>query len=198
MLQSSQDQVNLLNSLNFYRPVQLPSTHILCALVLILATTVLQGADSLRITPLVRNDRILVSFQLENNTAENLQKAIKSGLRTTITYTVDLRLEVPAWIDRTIATTIVSHSVQYDNLTRQHDITQTIDGRLEQAEVTQDDVVARRWLTSFQRVPLFDTNNLEPNREYYVRVNVKAEPGNSSMWPWAGGLSGQAKFTFIR
>ena len=193
-----QDQVNLLNFLNSDRPVQRPSKHFLCALVLVLATTILQGAENLRITPLVRNGQILVSFQLENNTAENLQKAIKSGLRTTITYTVDLRLEVPAWIDRTIATTIVSHSVQYDNLTRQHDITRTIDGRLEQTEVTKDDLFARQWLTSFQRVPLFGTNNLEPNREYYVRVHVKAEPGNSSMWPWAGGLSGQAKFTFIR
>ena len=194
------DQVNLLNSLNVDRPVQRPSKYLLCTLGLVLATTILQGADddSLRITPLVRNGQILVSFQFENNTAEDLQKVIKSGLRTTITYTVDLRLEVPAWVDRTIATTVVSHSVQYDNLTRQHAITRTIDGRLEQTEVTKDDLFARRWLTSFQRVPLFGTNNLEPNREYYIRVHVKAEPGNSSMWPWAGGLSGQAKFTFIR
>jgi len=194
------DQVNLLNSLIFNRSVQRPSKHFLCALALVLTTTILQGAEGLRITPLVRNGQVLVSFQLENNTAENLQETIKSGLRTTITYTVDLRLEVPSWIDRTIATTVVSHSVQYDNLTRQHDITRTIDGRLEQIDVTQDDLFVRQWLTSFQRVPLFDTNNLEPNREYYVRVHVKAEPGNSSIWPWAGGLglSGQAKFTFIR
>ncbi len=190
--------MNLLNSLIFDRSVQRPSKYFLCVLALVLTTTILQGAEGLRITPLVRNGQVLVSFQLENNTAENLQETIKSGLLTTITYTVDLRLEVPAWVDRTIATTVVSHSVQYDNLTRQHNITRTIDGRLEQTDVTQDDLFARQWLTSFQRVPLFDTNNLEQNREYYIRVHVKAEPGNSSMWPWAGGLSAQAKFTFIR
>jgi len=166
--------------------------------VILAAVTTLQAADSLRIVPLVRDGKVLVSFELEDAVLENLQAAISSGLRTTLTYTVELRLEVPVWMDRTLAEAVVTHTVQYDNLTRRHNVARTIDGRLEEARVTEDNDMVREWLTGFQRLPLFRTSDLETNREYYVRVHVRAQPGNPSFWPWTSGPSGQAKFTFIR
>ena len=146
----------------------------------------------------MRDDNVLVSFQLEDAVTEGLHAAIKSGLRTTLTYTVALRLEVPVWIDRTLAEVVVSHSLQYDNLTRRHSVSRIIDGRLEETRVTEDETVVREWVAGFQRLPLFRTTGLEPNREYYVRVQVRAQPGNAAFWPWASGPSGQTKFTFIR
>ena len=128
-----------------------------------------------------------------------MRAAIRSGLKTTFTYTVDLRLEVPVWIDRTIETTVVSNSVEYDNLTRRHNVVRMIDGRVEETEITEDESLVRQWLTSFQRLPLFRTGMLEPNREYYVRISATARPSNGAfLWPWGSGTSGQAKFTFIR
>ena len=57
----------------------------------------------------------------------------------------------------------------------------------------------RQWLTSLQRLPLFRTSLLEPNREYYVRVRAVARPTNGSMlWPWGSSISGITKFTFLR
>jgi hypothetical protein len=54
-------------------------------------------------------------------------------------------------------------------------------------------------MTSFQRLPLFRTSVLEPNREYYVRISATARPSNGAfLWPWGSGTSGQAKFTFVR
>jgi hypothetical protein len=45
---------------------------------------------------------------------------------------------------------------------------------------------------------LFKSIRLEPNREYYVRVQAEVRPRNAAfLWPWAGGRSAQAKFTFI-
>jgi hypothetical protein len=167
-------------------------------LALSLSGATLQAADGVRIVPLVRDGQVLVTFELEDGVTENIQAAIHSGLRTTLTYTVELRLEVPAWVDRTIAETVVSNSVQYDNLTRRHSVSRTIDGRVEDAKVTEDEALVRQWLTSLQRLPLFRTSQLEPNREYYVRVLVRAQPGNQSFWPWSEGASGQAKFTFLR
>ena len=66
-----------------------------------------------------------------------VKAAIASGLRTTITYTVELRLEVPFWIDRTIASTVVSNSVQYDNLTRRHSVSRNVDGRTDDSNRAQ-------------------------------------------------------------
>lgn len=159
----------------------------------------LKAAEQLRIVPLVRDDRVLVTFELADGFTDEVKAAIHSGLKTTFTYTVELRLEVPAWVDRTIATTVVSNSVEFDNLIRRSTIVRLIDGKIDQKQETEDDNLVRQWMTSFQRLPLFRTSVLQPNREYYVRVSAVARPSNGAfLWPFGSGTSGQAKFTFIR
>ncbi|MBM3778330.1 MAG: DUF4390 domain-containing protein [Acidimicrobiia bacterium] len=166
-------------------------------LALVLAATVpLQAADSIRVIPLARDGVVLVSFGLDDTFSDDVRAAAASGLRTTVTYTVELRLEVPFWIDRTIASTVVSNTVQYDNLTRRATVTRTVDGRLDDTWVTDDEATLRTWLTTLQRFPLFETSRLEPNREYYIRVSARTQPKNGSL-PWSNPVSGFAKFTFI-
>jgi hypothetical protein len=158
-----------------------------------------QSAQTLRVVPLVKNDQVIVSFELTNGLTDEVRAAIMSGLKTTFTYTVELRMEVPAWVDRTIATSTIASSVEYDNLRRQYTMGLRLDGRTEDTQVTSDENVVRQWMTSLSRVPLFRTSLLEPNREYYVRVSATARPSNGSiLWPFGSGTSAQAKFTFIR
>jgi len=163
------------------------------------AFVTLQAAEGLRIVPLVREDNVLVTFELTDGFTDQVKEAIHSGLKTTFTYSLALRLDVPAWVDRTVASTVVTNSVEYDNLTRQATLLRTLDGRVEKSEVTGDDAVVREWMTSFHQLPLFKTRILEANREYYVRVSAVARPSNGAfLWPFGSGTSGQAKFTFIR
>ena len=170
-----------------------------CVVAVVSLSVTLGAAEGLRIVPLVRNDRVLVTFELADGFTEAVRAAVRSGLKTTFTYTVDLRLEVPAWVDRTIATAVLTNSVEYDNLTRQHSIVRVLDGMVENTQVTDSETVVRQLMTSFQRVPLFRTSVLEPNREYYVRITATARPTNGAfLWPWGSGTSGQAKFTFLR
>jgi hypothetical protein len=164
----------------------------------LLAVVPTLATDGLRIIPLVRDGTVLISFSLADGFTDDVRAAIQSGLRTTFTYTVDLRTQVPAWIDRTVASAVVSTSVQYDNLTRRHTVVRTIDGRVEEAQVTDSDGEVRRLVTTIDRLPLFRTIRLEPNREYYVRVRAEVRPRNAAfLWPWGSGRSAQAKFTFI-
>ena len=168
-------------------------------LTLLSLTVPAQAQEGLHIVPLVRDDHVLVTFELADGFTDEVRAAIRSGLKTTFTYTVDLRLEVPAWVDRTIATTVVSNSVEYDNLTRRHTVVRTLDGHVDHEQVTDRESVVRQLMTSFQRLPLFRTSILQPNREYYVRISAVARPTNGAfLWPWGSGTSGQAKFTFIR
>ena len=156
-------------------------------------------AEGVRIIPLVRDDAVLVSFELTDGYTPEVKDAVHSGLKTTFTYTVELRQDVPAWVDRTIATSVITNSVQYDNLTRRATLTRTLDGHVESVETTEDEATIRQWMTTFQKMPLFKTAELEQNREYYVRVRATARPTNGSMlWPWGSGISGMTKFTFIR
>ena len=154
--------------------------------------------DQLRVRPLVRDGQVLVSFSLDGGLTDEMRAVVQSGLRTTFTYTVDLKLKVPAWVDRTIATAVVSTSVEYDNLTRRHTISQTLDGRIEESRVVENPAQVAQLATTFDRLPLFKTKILEANREYYVIVHAEARPrSNSTLWPWSGVTSGLAKFTFI-
>ena len=170
-----------------------------CVLALVSLTVTLAAAEGLRIVPLVRDDRVLVTFELADGFTEEVRAAVRSGLKTTFTYTVDLRLEVPAWVDRTIATAVVTNSVEYDNLTRLHNVVRVLDGKVDSTQITDSETMVRQLMTSFQRLPLFRTSVLEPNREYYVRISATARPSNGAfLWPWGSGTSGQAKFTFVR
>lgn len=169
------------------------------ALATLAASVHAQGNQTLRVTPLVREDHVFVSFELSGGLTEEVRAAIRSGLKTTFTYTVELRLDVPVWVDRTISIATIQNSVEYDNLTRVHTILRTRDGRIEDQLTTQDEAVVRTWMTNLSRSPLFSTSLLEPNREYYIRVSATARPSNGSIfWPFGSGPSAQSKFTFIR
>jgi hypothetical protein len=173
----------------------------LCALTLLAgaSATFAQAQQTLRVTPLVRDDQVLVSFELANGLTDEVRAAIQSGLKTTFTYTIELRMEVPAWVDRTIGTATIASSVEYDNLKRQYMMGLRIDGRTEESRSTTEESDVRQWMTTVKHLALFKTSILEPNREYYVRVSATARPSNGSfMWPFGSGTSAQGKFTFIR
>ena len=165
---------------------------------LLLGLTTVSAADQRRIVPLVRDDNVLVSFEMPEGFTDEVRAAIHSGLKTTFTYTVDLRTSVSVWLDRTLSSVVLSTSVQYDNLTRRHTVVRTLDGRVEDSLVTASDDQVRQLVTKVDRKPLFRTVNLEPNREYYVRVRAEIRPRNGAfLWPWGSGSSAQTKFTFI-
>jgi Domain of unknown function (DUF4390) len=174
--------------------VLIQRTAVWCLLLLLAAATVL-AQDALRISTLNYNNRVVVSFELTDAYDEAVRDAIASGLRTTFTYTLELR--TPAWIDRTIGTTIVTVTDQYDNLTRRHTLTRTIDGRVDDEQVTEDDTVVKGWLTKLSRVPVADVSKLDPARDYYVRVTTRSRPLGGSLLGLTKTITGQVKFTFI-
>ena len=171
----------------------------ICCVVAALAAggAVLRAAESLRIVPTVGGDRVLVSFELSDAFTDEIRETISSGLRTTFTYDVELRMVVPAWVDRTVATSEVSVSDEYDNLTRRHTLTRIVDGRVEDTVVTEDEAAVKAWLTSFTRMPLCRTAKLDASRDYYVRIRARSKPHGTSLLGWASTISGEARFTFV-
>lgn len=155
------------------------------------------AAENLRVVPLIRDDAVLVSFELPDAYNDDVRETISAGLQTTFTYNVDLRQVVPFWVDRTVATAVVSITTTYDNLTGRHSLTRRVDGRVVDAVVTQDEETVRQWLTTLDRMPLCQTTGLEPNRDYYVRVSARGRPNGESMLGLASAFSGQARFTFV-
>jgi hypothetical protein len=161
------------------------------------ASVALRAAESLQIRPTVHDDQVIVSYELDDAYTDAVRDAIASGLRTTFTYELELRTKTSVWFDRVVATAIVTVSDRFDNLTRRHALTRTVDGRVVDELVTEDDAVVRAWLTTGTRVPLCQTAQLDPARDYYVRVTTRARPATSSILGLPKTVSGQARFTFV-
>jgi hypothetical protein len=167
---------------------------VLVVLLLVAAATV-RSQETLRITPSISDKQVVVSFELADAYNDAVREAIASGLRTTFTYELELR--TPAWVDRTIGTTIVATTDRYDNLTRRHTLSRSVDGRLEDVTVTEDEAIVRSWLTKLNRVPLYNTSRLDPSRDYYVRITSRARPFGGSLLGLTRTLTAVAKFTVV-
>jgi hypothetical protein len=175
----------------------------LAAVALVAGVTPLsaQAPQGLRVVPVLRDQQVVVTFELRDGFTPDVRAAIESGLKTTFPYTVDLRLDVPGWLDRTIRSAVVTNSVEYDNLQRKYTIERNVDGRRDARTpfMTDDAAKVREWLTTTKELPLFSTRGLETNREYYVRVSATARPSYGSiLWPFGSGTSAQTKFVFMR
>src|SRR5947208_12099811 len=127
-----------------------------------------QEGQILQVAPLPRGDEVLVSFKLAQEPTEEIRNAIHSGLTVSLVYKVDLRRSSAVWFDRTIASTVVTATVRFDNLTRKYAVTRAVDGRTDRADSIEREDAAWSWLTDqFERMPLFRSASLEVNAEYY-------------------------------
>ena len=159
--------------------------------------TIVHAAGTLRIVPIVRDEQVMVSIDLDDGYTEEVREVINGGVRTTFTYDVDLKMIVPAWVDRTIASAVIATTDEYDTLTRRHNLSRTVDGRVVEAIETDNEAVARKWLTSLSGVVLCRTSRLDPHREYYVRISARVRPPGATLLGWATGVTNLAKFTFV-
>lgn len=179
----------------YYRSALLVATFLLASATFAQAQS---QAEVLKVRPLVKDGQVLVTFSLNGGLTDEMKAVVQSGLRTVFTYTVELKMRQAAFFDRTVATAIVSASVDYDNLSRRHTISQSRNGHVEQSFIVEDPAEVARMVTNFDRLALFDTKMLQANRDYYIIVRADARPrSNASLWPFSGTASGLAKFTFI-
>jgi hypothetical protein len=156
-------------------------------------------AQSIHVTPLIRDERVLVSFRLADAFTEEVRAAVHSGTTITFVYEVELRRSATLWLDRTLSSSRVVATVKYDPVARTYLVTRRENGRMQKVETADSEDTVRAWLTDFEKLPLFSNDTLEANAEYYVRVRAHTSPRNAAfVWPWGGDIAGLAKFTFLK
>ena len=172
---------------------------------MILALTLLllsaaPAADDIRVTPLVRDGEVLLSFNAPGAVTDELREAIRSGMVVTFTYDVALRQNAFLWFDRTIADAEIAANVRFDNLTRTFHVTRMVDGRVTWSQSSTDETQVRAWLTDFDRLKVFASGALQPNAEYLVDIRARISPRRAwLLWPWGrDDATGRASFTYIR
>jgi hypothetical protein len=170
---------------------------IVTTVVVVGLTAIAHAAGTLRIVPIIRDHQVLVSVDLDNGYTEEVRQVISGGVTTTFRYDVDLKMIVPAWVDKTIATLSVIASDRYDTLTRVHHLSRMVDGRVVEQLATEDEAVAKKWLTQLNGLVLCRTSKLDPHREYYVQISAGVRPPGATLLGWATGVTNLTKFTFV-
>jgi hypothetical protein len=171
------------------------------ALVLLaLGLTAPSAADDIRVTPLVREGEVLVSFTAPGAVTDELREAIRSGMVVTFTYDISLVQRAFLWFDRTLADVEIAAGVRYDNLTRTYYVTRMLDGHITGSQNSTDEAEVRGWLTEFDRLKVFASSALQPNAEYSVDIRARISPRRAwHLWPWGrDDATGRASFTYIR
>lgn len=151
------------------------------------------------VAPLARGDMILVSFSTAKVVTPSIEQAIESGLPTTFTYDVELRRPSFFWFDKLVASARIAATVRFDPLTRRYHVTLLQDGRVAEEQSTDRAEDVRRWVSVFERLPLFTTRELTEQTSYDVHVRGRTTPRRTwSFWPWARpSAHGSAGFTFV-
>jgi hypothetical protein len=82
-------------------------------------------------------------------------------------------------------------------LNRVHNLSRSVDGRIVESVVTEDEAVVKKWLTTLSAMQLCRTSKLDPHREYYVRISARVRPPGATLIGWASGVTNLAKFSFV-
>jgi hypothetical protein len=157
------------------------------------------GNAVILVAPVARGDTVLVSFSTARAVTPSIEQTIASGLATTFTYDVELRRPSPFWFDKLVASARIAATVRFEPLTRRYHVTLLQDGRVAEERSTDNPDDVRRWVSVFERLPLFTTRELQANTGYDVRVRGRTSPRHTwSFWPWARpSAHGSAGFTFV-
>jgi hypothetical protein len=146
------------------------------ALLFFAATTLVADAPNPQIRNLAAtaaSGKVTVRFSLEGAfTNGEMIEALKSGLPTSFTYTIEIFRDRPNWFDDGIATAHVEVITTYNSLTREYLLNYRRDRHLVRTETFTDLAQLERAMTTIEAVDLFDIGTRKP---YKLKVRVKAD-----------------------
>jgi hypothetical protein len=116
--------------------------------------------------------RILVSLRLEGGLDPSRLEEIEAGIETTVRYRLRLMRRRSGLPDTDLAAVDVESSVRRDALSRQYTLTRKAGGETIEKKMTADSAEMQRFLTTLDRVPLADLQDLENPAECYVRARA--------------------------
>lgn len=117
--------------------------------------------------------KVSVSFTLAGafGNAEMIE-ALRSGLPTSLTYSIEIVRDRPNWFDDSIARTSVEVICTYNSLTREYLLNYRRDRRLVRSETFTDLAALERQMSTVEESALFDIGTRKP---WKLKVRVKAD-----------------------
>ena len=118
-------------------------------------------------------DYVYVDAKLKGAFTSGIKEAIASGIPTTFRFYLELFKPQQLWFDKKRASLLIQHSVTYDTLTKEYQVTLD-DGVSSQVRVTKDEGEMRGWMASLVSVRFIPSRKLPSSGRKY-RIRLKAE-----------------------
>lgn len=120
-----------------------------------------------------RSGKVSVRFALTGAFGqEEMIEALKSGLPTSFTYTVEIFRDRPNWFDDGLAQARLEVICTYNSVTREYLLNYRRNRQLVRSETFTDLAALERRMTSIDEQDLFDIGGRKP---YKLKVRVKAD-----------------------
>ena len=117
--------------------------------------------------------KVSVRFQLAGAFQnDEMVEALRSGLPTSFTYSIEIYRDRPNWFDDSIASARIEVICTYNSLTREYLLNHRRDKHLVRSETFSDLAALERKMTTVDEAELFDIGARKP---YKMKVRAKAD-----------------------
>jgi len=114
-----------------------------------------------------------VGFNVENCFTEKMEEAIQTGIRTIFTFYLQLYQKRSLWKDRKVASIQFHHTIQYDPIRGEYQLTQEESGT---SLVTTSLEEAKRWMAKVEAVEIGPSLKVKPDVSTYFRIKAGLDP----------------------
>jgi len=146
------------------------------AVAIMLATTTSMASHpdpSSKLSAVSKAESVFVSFDLHAKDYGDLDRRLSRQSVTVVSWAVELRLL--AWLrDRSWTSAMVRASAQPLDGDR-FSVSRSVNGQITESGVLVDRWRARRWLTSFSDVPLFERIQLAHDADHVLTIRATVE-----------------------
>ena len=152
-----------------------PLTLLLLFCFLLSFPSPLQAAEATLSDIIVTNTQedLLVFFDIKGCFTREMEEAILNGIPTTFTIVIKLYRTRTAWLDASIASITLEHTIKYDSLKNEFRVTRSEEDNTEL--VVKDFEAAKRAMAEIRNIRVVPLKKLQDRGKYQLRVKAELE-----------------------
>jgi len=152
-----------------------PFTLVLLFCFLLSFPSPLQAAEATLSDIIVTNTQedLLVFFDIKGCFTREMEEAILNGIPTTFTIVIKLYRTRAAWLDASIASITLEHTIKYDSLKNEFRVTRSEEDNTEL--VVSDFEAAKKAMAEIRNIRIVPLKELQERGKYQLRVKAELE-----------------------
>ena len=152
-----------------------PFTLLLLFCFLLSFPSPLQAAEATLSDIIVTNTQedLLVFFDIQGCFTREMEEAILNGIPTTFTIVIKLYRTRVVWLDASIASITLEHTIKYDSLKNVFRVTRSEEGDTEL--VVKDFETAKKTMAEIRNIRVVSLKELQERGKYQLRVKAELE-----------------------